>query len=239
MINIDRLIDNCKYHLASIQLQSTANNSRTRYSSLSIKTEPVYLRLPTDKQTYFYWSRPDESHSILGHGELVKLVAEGEQRFQSLQLQYQNLFSQWHGEKNHIPKAFIGHAFDPLSAMTEHWRGLPNAQLSIPEITIETTAQHSNITINIDHQQSCNSTEFLDDLQTRLQNLFNTNIYSGPSSVTHINSTKAIPDKAQWQKLSEQAIQLIHQKEIDKLVFSRKLSLIADCEISSQKYWTN
>lgn len=201
--------------------------------------EPICLQLPiespTNRRAYFYWSRPDESHSMLGYGELIKLVAEGEQRFKSLQQQYLTLSRQWHGKNMSMPKAFLGYAFDPLSAMSGHWRNLPNAQLSIPEITIETTTQRSCITINFDHRNIQNNDLFLARLKTSLQHILNPSTNSDQISPAHILTTEEIPDRARWQQLSDRAIQLIRHQQIDKLVFSRKLSLVTDSHINSQQ----
>lgn len=239
MIDIDQLIDHCKRHLSYIRKQSTIDSKHIRYSSLKLTLDHLSLRLPIssspDNDTYFYWSHPDQGHSILGYGERIRLVAHGQQRFQSLQHQYKSLSGQWYGGHEAMPKAFLGYAFDPLSLMTEHWCDLPNTQLSIPQISVETFHQDSNITINFDHRHNQDSTQFLSALKTHLQKLVQTPAESKPEPVIHINSTEATPNKTQWQRLSEQAIQLIRQQQLDKLVFSRKLSLIADSAFSSQQ----
>lgn len=239
MINIAQLIEDCKQHLASTQRDLAEDKQGFRYSSVHRVLQTIHFGLPNesnaDKPSYFYWSRPDESHSILGYGELIKLVAGQQQRFSSLQKQYKHLCQQWYGDNPFMPKAFLGYAFDPLSAMTEHWSDLPNAQLSIPEIIIETRAQKTSITINFDHQQTEDTDKLLARLFASLEQIIKPPGRPKHPPPVHISSSKAIPDKIHWQQLSEQAIQLIAQKQMNKLVFSRKLSLLAESDFDSRQ----
>ncbi len=104
---------------------------------------------PSDR---FYWERPAEGLSFVGHGCVAALEGEGAERFAQSSEGARTIFASLHiAGKPEAPEAgpFLagGFAFSSVSTPAAHWREFPNARLVLPRLTLATVAGRTWCTI--------------------------------------------------------------------------------------------
>jgi len=113
-----------------------------RYYTLTLPLPGFRLRnLAQTGSRWCYWSKPTREEYRLGAGEVLRISAEGPERFRQLAAGFNDTVARWDRydpEETRIqPILFTGFAFSPDDPMTGSWRGMTNAALCLPEVLLQ------------------------------------------------------------------------------------------------------
>ncbi len=205
------------------------NDSNFEYTTLSAEIEPMLSLIPATEEKCFFWSKPAQSHTMIGFDVLVSFSTRGHSRFNSLKHNYDELLKHW--SENQPPVAFIAFAFDADDPMQGCWSHFPNSILTVPRIIIEEKNNIQRILINLHVEQTDAE---LDELLTKISitlSRFTGNAEKKLCSNTSINKNSPLQSsslsKKHWLRLTQNAILSIISGDFDKLVSTRQLSVLA------------
>ncbi len=190
---------------------------------LAITTPP-----PLKNEEWLFWGHPQEKRYRLGLGSALLVESEGAQRLDKLSSQLRQQTSRWlHLDPEQCgmePASFCGFAFDPDAPMTDEWEALPNSALFFPELLVSHTRPHCCVSFSWQVTADSELTPL-----ARWMDLLN-HLLSGLSEPMASGASKPImrtEDQGQleWTKLIQRATRSIHQKNLEKVVPSRKIKV--------------
>lgn len=204
------------------QIESRLISVSHVYSTLSPQ---IFLRHARGLER-FYWADRNNQKVMAGFGIAVELMAWGENRFEDIQTQAQELFHHAMivsnaGEVG--PRLFGGFAFRDDFVPDNTWAVFPPANFILPHYQLTQIGDRMWLTINAilsegdDEDDARQSLQ--DALDARYEALCATDLaLNNNNPSTSINYP--MPYKV-WEKKIVDATQLIHTSELEKVVLSR------------------
>jgi menaquinone-specific isochorismate synthase len=186
----------------------------------------------------FYFEKPDDNFLFIGLGEVLTVSENGERRFSAaenfIKENKQKFISNW-DELNltNIP-LFVGGMKFMIEHSDEDWEDFNDSTWFVPEISFLKIEQKTFIIFN-SVISKFSAEKISEKLKLRLQNIMAA-VKTPEKSIRILNEISIPKEKKKWkQKLSE-ALDLIEDNRVQKIVFSRKIELILSEEFDIQNY---
>ncbi|NJD32350.1 MAG: hypothetical protein FIB04_10735, partial [Gammaproteobacteria bacterium] len=111
--------------------------------SILIRSEPCAALDPLEvfaaagSAPRFYWEQPTAGRFRVGIGRAASVTVEGAERFRAAEAGATALFSRvtWEGPGPRLGQLMGGFAFSPSQPAHGLWKGFPNGELRLPELT--------------------------------------------------------------------------------------------------------
>lgn len=174
------------------------------------------MLLANPEMPRIFWRSPHRGVTYAGLGIAAQITAEGHERFELIQQQAQNIFSQAQIEEMDVslePRFFGGFAFLP-DAPVGIWSQFDGAQFVLPKLMF-TQFPDGETWLTVSSFQ--NSPADFDDETYRKGH------YS--RSVGQLTGRVLATDQPRWQSMVTEAIALIDRGELGKVVLARAMDL--------------
>ncbi len=197
-------------------------------------------------QQCFYWEQPSRHMALVGAGVALESVANGPERFTSVNLDWQRLrqkavvsfaddFSPEQLKSASGPVLFGGFCFDPLRPTTPLWQDFPAGLLILPSLLFSRRNDLTTLTMSLMVQPEDNLDALAGTMARQLAHLRQTMAqlpelsFSGANESAkrareHLHNPQATES---WQQLVAEAVETIQQGTHAKIVLARKVEVEA------------
>lgn len=247
------LPDSELYSEATIPTQTTADlgtflhnlfeNSVPKYATFSFTLDAIdplaYLEMCWKKETFqYYWEKPSDEFAIAAGGELINISASGNDRFQTISSEFQSI-RQSVAEFSAVPHPYSGMMllggfsfFDTIS--DNLWDSFKPASLTVPEWTIIKDGKFNLVTLCVDLSNFDSPQNLHHHLIGRFEDIRDTchhkTANDHPKYQTDELRNTPLPESSNgeyrhWISSVKEAKNLIADKNFDKIVLARKISV--------------
>ena len=233
--------------LESAQLALWFAEGRRRAASLG---RPVLvsvawpLQTPPDPLAFFaaakrwdmrsFWARPNDGFWMVGSGAAAVLKENGERPIETMQQYLASLLDsaiiQGAGRRGTGPVLTGGVRFDPLADRRPLWAGFPDASLVLPRLLLTISKDSAWLTANLlvspetdPRQETLRTTTMIDALTS-------VGFQAEPQPRILLDSADGY---SRWREWLEQALRLIEDGGLNKVVLARRRNLLGDGDFSS------
>lgn len=200
------------------------------------------LELLDDGYGYqFFWEKPNEEFALSAGKSLLKITAEGKNRFREINNQIKSLsdHSSQYSAVSHSQAGIYflgGFSFFEENESSE-WNGFGSGSFTVPEWQISREGHFSMLTLNFQSFDFSRGSEFLETLKDKLSDIheiLELNNDERISAARQNGTGPAMPKKdtayERWVTSVERAKELIREKEFKKIVLARETRLDLDEE---------
>ena len=182
-----------------------------------------------DGQERYYWENQNDHIAFAGAGTAIELTAWGEDRYQKISEQIQDLFDEASilGSDNPLtaPRLFGGFSFRGDFTPDNTWSIYAPAYFVLPHYQLVSIHGEMWLTINAQIPLDENPAELVDDLKVALEQKI-TQLKAGEWHVINLQQSTLVDVKYpmtydMWDKMISTATRRIRAGELNKVVLSR------------------
>lgn len=182
----------------------------------------------------FFWQNREKTRTIVGIGHARIIRANGSQRVQHVQQQWNELKKQMIKEQaDQAPILFGGFSFDETGAQSEEWNAFSPGFFVVPVFQLEINNEHSKISINcitpqIDYSKRFDHLRKERDRLLHIAQVQERPLFEKPVVIEKIE--RNVPEYLQAVRSVKREIS---QGHVDKVVISRSIELDFEETVSS------
>lgn len=182
----------------------------------------------------FFWQNREKTRTIVGIGHARVIRADGPQRVQHVQQQWNELKTQIIKEQaDQAPILFGGFSFDETGAQSEEWNAFSPGFFVVPVFQLEINNEHSKISINcitpqIDYSKRFDQLRKERDRLLHIAQVQERPLFEKPMVIEKIE--RNVPEYLQAVRSVKREISHGH---VDKVVISRSIELDFEETVSS------
>ena len=201
------------------------------------------LQTPPDPLAFFaaakrwdmrsFWARPNDGFWMVGSGAAAVLKANGERPIETIQQSLASLLDSAiikGAERRGIgPMVTGGVRFDPLADRRPLWAGFPDAGLVLPRLLFTLSKEGAWLTANLLVSPETDPRRETDRTTTMIEALTSAVFQAEPQPRTLLDSADGY---SRWKEWLEQALRLIEDGGLSKVVLARRRNLLGDGDFS-------
>ena len=170
-------------------------------------------------QARFLWASPDNAHVVAGFGNAVELSAWGPLRFEGIERQARQLFSQWEGA-GPAPKLFGGFSFRADFVPDNAWTSFAAAQFVLPHYQLELSPRGKVLSVHAELQgDELSRSDLREALEARYELLRQETSRVEPQA--ELLGLHDLTDKTTWAQMIAAAQANMTAGELKKVVLAR------------------
>ena len=188
-----------------------------------------------------WWSRPVKEEYRLGAGEVLRICAEGTDRFQRLTTGFKDTVKRWDRYDPDAtgiqPILFTGFAFSPNDPMNGSWQGMPNAAICLPEVLLQQQINTCTLACSLDGGRLKDPAQQLEDWMDIITQLIEAAVQhpGPPGHRTSLPLIHSEPARQQWIEWVHKAKQDISKGQLEKVVLSRQIRVRGERRLSPMR----
>ena len=201
------------------------------------------LQTPPDPLVFFtaakrwdmrsFWARPNDGFWMVGSGAAAVLQANGERPIETVQQSIASLMDsaiiQGAGRRGTGPVFTGGVRFDPLSDRRPLWAGFPDAGLVLPRLLLTVSGNEAWLTANLLVSPETDPRLETNRTTTMIEALTSAVCQAEPQPKILLDSADGY---SWWKEWLEQALGLIEDGGLSKVVLARRRNLLGDGDFS-------
>ncbi|HSP88956.1 MAG TPA: chorismate-binding protein, partial [Ignavibacteriaceae bacterium] len=186
----------------------------------------------------FYFSSPGNHLSFFALDQAFNITENGVARFISTDKKLKELNGKFISNWNDLQlPLFIGGMKFTVEHSDDAWKDFSDSTWFVPELMICRMNEKTFLIYNYFVEQGLSKTRLADKFSKKLNSLSQISEDENNLLLRITNSSGLSPkDKKKWKQLITQALEKIHDKEIKKIVLSRKVELVLSDELNLTKY---
>lgn len=229
-----------------VQLASWFGEGQRRAASLG---RPILvsvawpLQTPPDPLAFFaaaerwgmrsFWSRPNDGFWMVGSGAAAVVQGSGERSIEAVQQSLASLLDsaiiQCAGRRGTGPVFTGGIRFDPLADRNSLWTGFPDASLALPRLLLTISNEEAWLTANLLVSPETDPGQETDRTAAMIEALTPAVFQAESQPRTLLDSADSY---GRWKEWLEQALHLIENGGLSKVVLARRRNLLGDGDFS-------
>ena len=229
-----------------VQLASWFGEGQRRATSLG---RPVLvsvawpLQTPPDPLAFFaaakrwgtrsFWARPNYGFWMVGSGTAAVIKENGERSVETMQQSLASLLDsaiiQGDGRRGTGPVFTGGVRFDSLADRRPLWADFPDADLVLPRLLLTISNEEAWLTANLLVSPETDPRQETDRTATMIEALTSAVFQAEPQPRTLLDSADGY---GRWREWLEQALGLIEDGGLSKVVLARRRNLLGDGDFS-------
>ena len=186
----------------------------------------------------FYFEQPNKKFAVLGLDEAVSISENGEGRFAVTDKKIKEIKStfinNWKNlDKKHIPLFLGGMKFTPEHADVD-WQDFNDSSWFVPEIMLLKHAHNNFLFVNFYFSVNSSKEALVKKFQSKLEKLLKENPQNSNPPVPKVfkSDGNTPKDKKKWKNLVSDVLEKIEEKQVDKVVLSRKVEMLLSEELN-------
>ncbi len=213
--------NNLPSYLVSFALNYPASNLENKFDFL--------LKL---HERSFYFEKPDENFLIFGMDEALNITENGEKRFsvtdKKIREWKEKFHSNWAQFNGIVFPLFLGSIKFAVEHADNDWSDFNDSTWFVPEVLLFKTKEQRFLLFNFVYSSEFPKSIIINKFTSKLEKLFNNNFQPKEKPASKIlHSLGSSPkDKKKWKNLVVEALEKISEKEVNKIVLSRRVDLL-------------
>ena len=201
------------------------------------------LQTPPDPLAFFaaakrwdirsFWARPNDGFWMVGSGAAAVLQANGKRPIETVQQSIASLLDsaiiQGAGRRGIGPVFTGGVRFDSLADRHPLWAGFPDTGLVLPRLLLTISGNEAWLTANLLVSPETDPRQETDQATTMIEALTSGGFQAEPQPRTLLDSADGY---SLWKEWLEQALRLIEDGGLSKVVLARRRNLLGDGDFS-------
>ena len=229
-----------------VQLASWFAEGHRRAASLGrpvLVSVACPLQTPPDPLAFFaaakrwgtrsFWARPNDGFWMVGSGAAAVVQGSGESPIESMRQSLDSLLDsaiiQCAGRRGTGPVFTGGFRFDPLAERNSLWTGFPDASLVLPRLLLTVSNEEAWLTANLQVSPDTDPGQETDRTATMIEVLMSAVFQAEPQPRILLDSADGY---GRWKEWLEQALGLIEDGGLSKVVLARRRNLLGDGDFS-------
>ncbi len=238
---ISTVVDSFSEFLSGIEHKLRDSNSGNILVSFAHPLEDYSFSDKIDRtvklfERSFLLEKPDDNFLLLGLDEALAISENGDGRFAVTDKRVKELKNGFLNNWKNIDLSQIPLFMGGMKFMSEHsdsdWQDFNDSTWFVPEITILCSGGKNFLFFNFLKSGGFSKSAVTQKLSKKLEILLNQRTQQTSRERSHVKSiTGTSPkDKKKWKNLVSQALELIEENRIEKIVLSRKVELLLSAE---------
>ncbi len=180
----------------------------------------------------FYYEKPDENFLIFGLDEALIIPENGDKRFAATDKKVkewkQNFISNWDVFPGKNFPLFVGAMKFTIEHADNDWSDYNDSSWLVPEIMLVKLEGQSYLLYNFIHSQDFSKAVTISKFKSKLEKLFknSSQVNNKPQLKIRNISGNSPKDKKKWKNMVSEALEIINDNELEKIVLSRKVDLV-------------
>lgn len=213
--------NNLPSYLVSFALNYPASNLENKFDFL--------LKI---HERSFYFEKPDENFLIFGMDEALNITENGEKRFSATDKKIkewkEKFHSNWSEFNGIVFPLFLGSLKFAVEHADNDWSDFNDSTWFVPEVLLYKAKEQRFLLFNFVYSSEFPKGVIINKFRSKLEKLFNNNFQPKEKPVSKIlhSSGSSPKDKKKWKNLVVEALEKISEKEVNKIVLSRRVDLL-------------
>lgn len=229
-----------------VQLASWFAEGHRRAASLGrpiLVSVACPLQTPPDPLAFFaaakrwgtrsFWARPNDGFWMAGSGAAAVIKENGERSIEAMQKSLASLLDsaviQGAGRRGTGPVFTGGVRFDPLADRSSLWTGFQDASLALPRLLLTISNEEAWLTANLLVSPDTDPGQETDRTAAMIDALTSAVFQAESQPRTLLDSADGY---GRWRERLEQALGLIEEGELSKVVLARRRTLLGEGDFS-------
>ena len=181
-----------------------------------------------------FWARPNDGFWMVGSGAAAVLEANGERPIETVRQSIASLLDsaiiQGDSRRGTGPVFTGGVRFDPLAERRPLWAGFPDAGLVLPRLLLTVSNDEAWLTANLLVSPETDPRLETDRTTAMIDALTSAGFQAEPQPRVLLDSADGY---SRWDEWLEQALRLIEDGGLSKVVLARRRTLLGDGDFSA------